>query len=87
MLFVGHSPPQLAEVRAVREAARLAEEVEDALAAAVLLRDRGSARHAPHGILGDHLEERARIAAAEGAEDAPDAVERVYCSSGAIVRP
>jgi hypothetical protein len=87
MVGVGHGPAKLAEVRAVGEAASLAEELEDALAAAVFLRDLGDARHPPDGVLGDDLEERARIAAAERVEDAPDAVERVYCSSGAIVRP
>ena len=61
--------------------------LEDALAAAVLLRHLGGARHTPDRVLGDHLEERARIAAAEGVEDAPDAVERVYVSRGAMVRP
>ena len=53
----------------------------------VLLRDLGDAGHAPDRVLGDHLEERAGIAAAERVEDAPDALERVYVSSGAMVRP
>jgi hypothetical protein len=32
----------------------------------------------PDRVLGDHVEQRARIAAAEGVEDAPDAVQRIY---------
>ena len=87
VLGVGDRPAELAEVRAVGEPARLTEEVEDPLAAVVLLRDLGDAGHAPDGVLVDHLEERARLAADEGVEDATDALERVYRSSGAIVRP
>ncbi len=51
-------------------------------------RDTGAdARHAPDRVLGDHLEERARVAPGEGGEDPVDALEGVYVSSGAIVRP
>ena len=49
--------------------------------------DRSRARHAPDRVLGDHLDERPRVAAGEGGEDAVDALEGVYVSSGAIVRP
>ena len=87
MLGVGDRPAELAQVRAVGEAARLAEEVEDPLAAVVLLRDLGDAGHAPDRVLVDHLEQRARVAADECVEDATDALERVYVSRGAMVRP
>ena len=60
VLAVGERPAQLAAIRAVGEAARLAEELEDLLAAAVVARDRRRARHAPDRVLGDHLEQRAR---------------------------
>ena len=87
MLGVGDRPAELAQVRAVGEAACLAEEVEDPLAAVVLLRDLGGARHTPDCVLVDHLEQRAWVAAAECVEDATDALERVYVSRGAMVRP
>ena len=57
------------------------------LTAAVLARHGRRPGDAPHRVLGDHLDERARVAAAEGVEDAMDVVERAQRSSGAIVRP
>jgi hypothetical protein len=87
VLVVGHRPPELAQIRAVRESTGLAEELEDALTAAVLLCDGDRSGDAPDGVGIDDLEQRARIAADERGKYPLNAVERVYRSSGAIVRP
>src|SRR5262249_5320437 len=87
MLPVGERPAQLARVGPVGQPPCGAEELEDLLAAAVGARDGGRAGHLPDRVLGDHLEERARVAAAERVEDTADVADGVYCSSGAIVSP
>src|SRR5205085_12272663 len=87
VLVVRDGPAQLAAVRAVSEPAGLAKEAEDLVAAVVLARDGYGSGHAPDGVLGDHLDERPRVAAHERGEDAPDVVGRAQRSSGAIVRP
>ena len=74
MRVVAQRPLQRREVRAAGEPARLAEQLEDLLAAFVDVRDRDGAVDDPDRVLGDHLEQRARVAAAERVEDAPDPV-------------
>ena len=89
MLVVGERPPQLAPIRAVGQPARLAE------AARRSARARRSAARpngpvdGPDRVLGDHLEERARVAAVERGEDALDPRSRRVAqrSSGASVSP
>jgi hypothetical protein len=71
---VAQRPLQRRQVGAAGEPARLAEEVEDLLAALVDVRHGHGAVDDPDCVLGDHLEQRARVAAAEGVEDAPDPV-------------
>src|SRR5207249_9967762 len=65
VLVVGERPAELAQVRAVGEPTCLAKELEDARPALVPLRDRDGAVDDPDGVLGDHLEQCAWIAAAE----------------------
>src|SRR5262249_9145966 len=77
VLVIGERPAQRAQVRAVREPPGLPAEIEDAVAPAVLLRDGDGAVPAPRGLVGDHADQRARIAAMEGGEDAIDPREGV----------
>jgi hypothetical protein len=87
VLVACESPAKLAQIGAARQPARLAEEAEDLVAAAVHARDGRGAGHPPDRVLRDHLEERARVATAESIEDPADVVQRGYRSSGAIVSP
>src|SRR5262249_19204552 len=87
VVAVRQRPAQLAQVRAVGEPTRLAEQPEDLVAAPVLARHRRATGDAPDGVLGDHLVERAHVAAGERLEHAADVRARVYRSRGAIVRP
>jgi hypothetical protein len=83
-------PPQLASVRPFGQPSRRTEEPEDLFTPAVHARDGDGARHLPDRIVGYHLEERTRVAAAERIEDTPDVgdgIDVIYRSSGAIVRP
>jgi hypothetical protein len=41
----------------------------------------------PDGVVGDHLDERVRVPAAEGVEDATDVGDGIYRSRGASVKP
>ena len=72
-------PAKLAQIRPPGEAARFTEEAEDLVAASVLARHRDATRNAPDGVLGDHLEERPRVAAGERREDAVDALRARLC--------
>jgi len=87
VLAVSECPAQLAQIGAVGEAARLAEEAEDLRTAAIHARDGRGARHVPDRVLRDHLDQRAHVAAAERVEDAVDVLDRAYRSRGAIVSP
>ena len=87
MLTVGERPAELARVGPFGQAPRGAEELEDLLSPTIDPRHGRRAGHLPDGVVGDHLDERARVAAAEGVEDAADVGERIYCSSGANVSP
>jgi hypothetical protein len=87
VVTVGERPAELAEVGALGEPSRLAEELEDRGAAVHLAGDGRRAGDAPDGVLGDHLDERASIASAKRVEDPVDVVDRAQRSSGAIVRP
>jgi hypothetical protein len=71
---VTQRPFQGGQIRAAGETTRLAEQREDLLAAFVHVRDRHGAVDDPDGVLGDHLEQRTRVAAAECVEDATDPV-------------
>ena len=87
VVAVGERPFELAQIRPFGLAAGLAEELDDRGTAVHLTGDRRRSGHAPHGVLGDHLDERPGVAAAEGREDAVDVVDGAQRSSGAIVRP
>src|SRR5262249_53642117 len=87
MLAVRDGPTKLAQVGAFRATARLAEQLEDRLPAAVRAGDGHGPGHPPHRVLGDHLEQRARVASLEGVEDPLDVVERAQRSRGAMVSP
>jgi hypothetical protein len=87
MLAVGECPAKLAAIGALGQPPRRAKELEDLATPAVLARDRHRPRNPPDRVLGDHLEQSARLAAAEGVEDAADVLDGSYFSSGAIVSP
>jgi len=87
MVALGRRPAELAPVGALGPASCLAEELEDHVTAAVLAGDGRRPGDAPDGVVGDHLEQGARVTAAEGVEDAVNVAERAQRSSGAMVSP
>ena len=86
-ISVRDRPAELARVRAVGQPPCGTEELEDVVPPAVDACNGSRPGHFPDCVLGDHLEEGARISAAERVEDATDVRWRIYCSKGAIVSP